>query len=98
MCNCAESKLHGVSNNLRRHDCQYVALRNSFIPAAEAFANKRAPRGDWTRVFIRKMDDLVRDDQRKDHNKDTDTEPADLLQVLLRASGILSSPWLFNRQ
>jgi hypothetical protein len=44
------------------------------------------------------MDDLVRDDQRKDHNKDTDTEPADLLQVLLRASGILSSPWLFNRQ
>jgi hypothetical protein len=87
-CNCAESKTAGVPNDLGVHDCEYIALRNLRIPAAEAFANKHTPTGaaGWTKVLIRKMDDLVRDDQRKDHNKDTDTEAADLLQVLLRAS------------
>jgi hypothetical protein len=56
MCSCSESKTNGVPNDLGVHDCGYVALRNSHIPAAEAFADKHAPRNtaDWTRVFIRK--------------------------------------------
>jgi hypothetical protein len=60
-CNCAESRTAGVPNYLGVHDCEYVALRNSQIPAAEAFADEQAPRNtaEWTKVFIQKMDELV---------------------------------------
>ncbi len=64
MCNCAESRIMGEPNELNRHSCEYIAMRNSHIPAAEAFADRKARRSDplWTRVFIRRMDMLVKAD------------------------------------
>jgi hypothetical protein len=67
-CNCSESKTYGVPNNLHVHDCEYVSYRNSHIPAAMAFADRKASRAEavWTRIFIRKMDELVSGAQPKE--------------------------------
>jgi hypothetical protein len=86
-CNCSESKTNGVPNNLHVHDCEYIAFRNSHIPAAMAFADKKAGRLDslWTRRFIRRMDELMRGDQPQEPAPVVNQQTA-LLQAMLDAN------------
>jgi hypothetical protein len=91
MCNCVESKTHGIPNDLNVHNCEYIALRNSHIPAAGALpaSARRETRLTGRRfLFGRWMNELMRGgDHREDSHKPSDTQPAnDPVQVLLRAS------------
>jgi hypothetical protein len=71
-CNCAEGKMQDASGAVVEtmpvhvHDCEYIARRNSFIPAAQQFANIKAPpdqRGGhvWCTIFSKRMNELMRD-------------------------------------
>jgi hypothetical protein len=47
-CDCSEGKYKNkigelVSTGLHRHCCEYIKLKNSLIPVAEAFADSMAP-------------------------------------------------------
>jgi hypothetical protein len=83
-CNCSESKTHGVPNNLHKHNCEYIAFRNSRLDEAMAFADRKASRSEalWTRVFIRRMEEQVRGNL---HDKEPAPAPVVQQSALLQA-------------
>lgn len=91
-CNCSESKTNGVPNNLGVHDCEYIQSRNALIPKAIEYADKRASRNttDWTRLFIRKMDNLFRgtfhDEPKEPAPAPVVNQQTTLLQAMLDAN------------
>jgi hypothetical protein len=72
-CTCSEDTFEDkngetVPTGLHVHNCDYVARRNSLIPAAEAFANARVPPDErvkqtWARLFSRQMAKLMAEPQ-----------------------------------
>jgi hypothetical protein len=69
-CSCSEGKRpEGTPNFDRpRHSCAYVAKRNSLISAAAVFADSLVPaaqrgRKEWSRIFSRRMEKLMRESQ-----------------------------------
>src|SRR4030095_4955775 len=87
-CNCSESKTNGVPNNLNVHDCEYIQNRNALIPKAIEYADKRESRNTnaWTRVFIRKMDGLMRGDHQEPAPAPVVNQQSALLQAMLDAN------------
>jgi hypothetical protein len=90
-CNCSESKTNGIPNDLHVHDCEYIAFRNSRLDEAMDFADRKAGRRldpQWTRIFIKKMDELVHGAALHDEPKEVTlaSSPSALLQAMLDAN------------